>query len=84
MSELPLQPDSKDDIEKLLERREALRERLAAIRADHARGLDRDSSERAVELENAEVLNEIARVAEVELASVEERIGRARRATGSV
>ena len=55
----------------LLQRRAALRSRLEAIRRDVGRGLDRDSSERAVELENAEVLDEIARVAHEELEQIE-------------
>ena len=64
-------------------RREALRKkqvelkiRLEAIRNDFGRGLDKDSSERAVELENAEVLNEIARVTEQELENVVEELRR--------
>jgi len=55
----------------LLERKRELLERLNKIRADIGRGLDKDSSERAVELENAEVLNEIAKVTEEELEKVE-------------
>lgn len=58
----------------LRERRDALRARLAAIRADVARGLDRDAEERAVELENADVLDEIARVTALELEDVERRL----------
>lgn len=51
--------------------RKRLQDRLDAIKADMARGLDRDSSEQAIELENAEVLQEIARVTQDELDRVE-------------
>lgn len=57
--------------EELAKHRDALRGRLAAIEADSRRGLDADSGERAVQLENAEVLNEIARVTREELERVE-------------
>jgi len=52
-------------------KRDALLERLAQIKKDKGTRLDTDSSERAVELENVEVLNEIARVTEEELDKVE-------------
>ncbi len=65
--------------EALLERREELIGRLDAIRADLERGLDADSEEQAVQLENLEVLQEINRLAEEELARIEkalsERLG---------
>lgn len=67
-----------DDTESLRERRDALRKRLDAIAADIRRGLDADSEEQAVELENAEVLDEIARVTREELARVEEALARHR------
>lgn len=62
--------------EALIARRDALRSRLDAIRKDIGRGLDRDSSEQAIELENAEVLDEIARVAQVELEEIEEKLAK--------
>jgi hypothetical protein len=62
----------------LLKRREELKSRLEAIRRDVGRGLDRDSSERAIELENAEVLNEIARVAQEQLEQVDEKLAQFR------
>jgi len=55
----------------LLARRDELQTRLDKIKADFERGLDPDSSERATELENAEVLNEIARITDEELTKVE-------------
>jgi len=69
-------PESrKAEYERLRTRRTALLDRISAIRADLARGLDQDSSERAVELENADVLHEIARVAEEELEQIEAALG---------
>jgi hypothetical protein len=47
-----------------------LNQRLQAIQQDYASGLDADSEERAQQLENAEVLAEISRLAEQELAQV--------------
>lgn len=65
-----------EDRHALIERRDAMRARLEAIAADIARGLDRDSEEQAVELENAEVLDEIARVTQIELDKVEAELAR--------
>jgi len=53
-------------------KRKVLLERLEKIKKDTAQRLDTDSSERAVELENAEVLNEINRVTREELEKIEE------------
>ncbi|NND90088.1 MAG: hypothetical protein HKN42_04430 [Granulosicoccus sp.] len=64
------------DKETLRARRAQLSERLAAIRRDIGRGLDRDSSEQAVELENAEVLEEIARVTQVEIDGIDEQLAK--------
>lgn len=55
-------------------KRTLLLHRLDAIKKDFAKGLNRDSSERAVELENAETLNEIVRVTEEELTTVETKL----------
>lgn len=62
------------DREQLLQRRDELRERLAAIRRDLGGGLERDLEEQAQQLENQETLMEIARVAESELAEVERQL----------
>lgn len=60
-----------------LEARKAeLQERVAAIRRDLEGGLDRDAEEQAVQLENMEVLQEIARLAEQELRDIEARLAR--------
>ena len=72
--------NDEQELDALIERRDALSAKLAAIRRDVARGLDADSGERAVELENADVLDEIARVTCRQLDAIEEQIARARRA----
>ena len=66
------------EISSLRERRTALKSRLEAIQRDVGRGLDPDSSERAVELENAEVLNEIARLAQEELEQIDIKLAQQR------
>ncbi|BAZ93995.1 hypothetical protein TspCOW1_10390 [Thiohalobacter sp. COW1] len=67
---MPIDPEDTDR-DGLLQRREALRERLDAIKQDYAAGLDPDSGERAQQLENAEVLAAIARSTAEELEEVE-------------
>lgn len=51
-----------------------LNQRLQAIQQDYARGLDADSEERAQELQNADVLAEIKRVAQEDLAKIAEEL----------
>ena len=63
-----------DEKTTLLARRDELRQRLEAIEADYRRGLDADSEEQAQQLENAEVLDGIAKAVSDELAQVEERL----------
>lgn len=63
----------------LLKQREQLRHRLNAIQQDFAKGLDQDWEEQALELENAEVLNEIARVTGEELTKIELAVERIER-----
>ncbi len=65
-------------------RRTALRERLSAIKKDYAQGLDSDWEEQALQLENAEVLQEISRVTAEELSKVENGIERLERAIEQV
>ncbi len=63
-----------DDMEKmneLLERREDLVARLESIEADYRSGLDANSAERSLQLENAEVLDRIAEAAAEELERIE-------------
>lgn len=63
----------------LIQQRDQLRQRLDAIRQDFAKGLDQDWEEQAVQLENAEVLNEIARVTAEELNKIEIAVERIER-----
>jgi len=55
-------------------KRDELRKRLDAIEADYRRGLDADSEERAVQLENAEVLDGIAKATSEELQRIENQL----------
>ena len=72
--------NEKNEIEseksRLLEKRDELRTRLEAIRKDVRRGLEADFEERAIQLENDEVLAGIAKATAAELESVEERLAR--------
>lgn len=63
-----------DEVTRLIAQRDALRARIDAIRADFRQGLDADSQERAIQLENREVLEGIARAAADELQRVERRL----------
>lgn len=67
---MPIDPRHTDKSQ-LLRRRHELQERLDSIRKDYGSGLDPDSGERAVQLENAEVLAAIARSTAAELEEVE-------------
>jgi len=62
--------------EALIQRRDELRQRLEQIKRDFGSGLEQDAQERAIQLENVEVLEEIARVTESELAKVEEQLSK--------
>lgn len=53
-----------------------LNQRLQAISQDYANGLDADSEERAQQLANDEVLAEIRRVAQEDLAKVAQELER--------
>ena len=64
----------KQSKEQLLKRKKELIKRLTAIRADIANGLAADSKEQAIELENMEVLQEIYRLADNELQSIEQQL----------
>jgi hypothetical protein len=56
--------------EELLARKAELINRLESIRADLGHGLDADAEEQAQQLENMDVLQEINRLAEAELTSI--------------
>ena len=62
--------------ESLQQRRDELAERLNRINMDYRQGLDADFAEQAQQLENAEVLEEIARVTAEELNKIEQAIQR--------
>jgi len=64
----------------LNQRKAELEQRIAAIKRDYAEGLSADSSEQAIELENAEVLAEIQRLAVNELADINQELRRLQQA----
>jgi DnaK suppressor protein len=66
--------ETQDKITELQNKRRELIERLEAIEADYRRGLDQDAEEQAIQLENAEVLDGIARAARAELERVEKAL----------
>jgi len=65
---------TKDKITELQNKRRELIERLEAIEADYRRGLDQDAEEQAIQLENAEVLDGIARAARAELERIDKEL----------
>ena len=73
--------DTKSRLQELTAKRDELLNRVESIKKDFRRGLNKDSSEQAVELENAEVLDEIARVSMEELAKVNVAIERLKKTT---
>lgn len=60
--------------QKLIEKRDELHARLIAIEKDYKRGLDADPDEQSIELENAEVLDAIAKSTAEELRLVEQQL----------
>lgn len=66
--------DGKEKMNELLARRDELVARLESIEADYRGGLDPDSAERALQLENAEVLDSIANAAAAELEQIEKKL----------
>ena len=63
-----------EDRAELIRKRDELEARLQQIRNDIAGGLNPDLEEQAIELENRDVLIEIARVAEEELNEIRQRL----------
>ena len=53
-----------------------MRKKLLSIEDDYRKGLAPDSEDRAIDLENADVLEGIAKVASEELALVEKRLSK--------
>ena len=60
--------------EELIESRDELMKRLKAIGKDLRGGLDADSKEQAIQLENVQVLHEIARVTQENLQQINKQI----------
>lgn len=65
---------AENEKQQLIEKRDALRSRLISIEEDYRRGLDADSDEQAIQLENAEVLDAIAKSTAEELKRIEQRL----------
>ncbi|WP_126456588.1 hypothetical protein [Sulfuriflexus mobilis] len=63
-----------EELQKLIARRDELLKRIEAIETDYRQGLDADSEERAVQLENAEVLEGIGKAAVEELEEIEKKL----------
>ena len=68
-----------DKITELESKRRELLERLEAIERDYRQGLDQDAEEQAIQLENAEVLEGIARAARDELERIEKELAQLKR-----
>lgn len=64
------------DKAQLITKRDELRSRLEAIENDYRKGLDADSKERAIQLENAEVLTGISNAINEELRQIEEQLAK--------
>ncbi len=62
------------NITDLKKERDRLRQKLTAIEADYRKGLVPDSEDQAIELENADVLEGIARVTAEELERIEQNL----------
>ena len=69
-------PDPNETRQALIEKRRELEERVEAVRRDFAGGLEPDLEEQAIQLENAEVLNELLREALSELEEIEKKLRR--------
>ena len=63
-----------DEISRLTAQRDELRARIDAINADFRQRLDTDSEERAIQLQNREVLEGIATAAAEDLARIDKRL----------
>ena len=68
------QQTTAEQISQLEAERKRLQDRLAAIQADYQQGLEADAEERAQQLENAEVLDAIAKSTAEALRQVETRL----------
>lgn len=61
---------TQQDVQTLIDKRDELLERLERIRADLESGLDANMEDQPIQLENRDILIEIARVTEDELERV--------------
>ena len=68
--------DTQNEKEQLIEKRNELRLRLESIEKDYRQGLDPDLEEQAVQLENAEVQEAIAKSTSEELQRIEEKLAK--------
>ena len=68
--------NTQNEKEQLIEKRNELRARLVSIEKDYRQGLDADSEEQAVQLENAEVQEAIAKSTSDELQRIEEKLAK--------
>jgi len=66
--------DPKQQKANLIQQRDALRARLQKIESDYRQGLDADTEEQAIQLENAEVQAGIAKATAEELVRIEKRL----------
>lgn len=66
--------NTQNEKEQLIEKRNELRARLESIEKDYRQGLDADLEEQAVQLENAEVQEGIAKSTAEELQRIEEKL----------
>ncbi len=66
------------NIAQLKAERDRLRKKLAAIEADYRKGLAPDSEDRAIDLENAEVLEAISKSTAEELEKIEKQLSELR------
>ena len=66
----------KTDKNALMVRRKELVSRLEAIKRDLGGGLDKDYEEQAIQLENLEVLQEIHRVTQSEIRSIDQQLAK--------
>jgi hypothetical protein len=67
-------PPMEKTLEELIQSRDELLKRLEAISKDLRGGLDADSKEQAIQLENMQVLQEIARVTQENLWQINKQI----------
>ena len=66
--------NTQNEKEQLIEKRNELRARLESIEKDYRQGLDSDLEEQAIQLENAEVQEGIAKSTAEELQRIEEKL----------